>query len=421
MSTKVRCLNLDWLEVYATEDCGEEMNAEWFERQGWQVRRRDYGTRTYKEMFTVCDAHGFPFVEVRRSPVGMFRDGTQSFLDPLGCHLRLVNRYCYHARAVEFLQDFMCRCGYSFKRIFKVDLCLDFEKFDSGDFPRKFVKRFVNGKYSKINQSNVALHGRDCWDCRDWNSVSWGSKASPVFTRLYDKTLELKTVKDKPYIRQAWLEAGLVHDPVKLVRRTDAGEEIPVSIWRLEFSIRSDVKNWVKVRNETGKGSNKYFSLKNTLDIYADSTKRLELFSSLVHHYFHFKHYEEGKTKYRCEDKVLFDFGEHQCFYTVEKLASDKSPLSIVQKLKNLLEQFLFEDVKSEAKNAAKLLSQLLDTEILRSLASEYWSDREVRILQLLIRRRLDRPTESMEQARRWATIAAEQDATIFTQSEAVQ
>ena len=95
----MRCVNIDWLEVYAKEDSSRyPLNADYFRQCGYFVKERDYGTRVYAEMFTVEDEEGHPFVEVRRHPLS----GDSSFtgLDDYSCHLRLVNRACYYDDAV---------------------------------------------------------------------------------------------------------------------------------------------------------------------------------------------------------------------------------------------------------------------------------------------------------------------------------
>ena len=65
----MRCVNIDWLEVYALEDASKfPCNAEYFRSQGYIVREREYGTRQYHEMFTLLDDNMNPFMEIRRNP-----------------------------------------------------------------------------------------------------------------------------------------------------------------------------------------------------------------------------------------------------------------------------------------------------------------------------------------------------------------
>ena len=313
--SKVRCVNLDWLEVHATEPPGDPHNANYFRSAGLDVVERDYGTRVYREMFTVADPLGNPFVEVRRAPYSTGYAGIHAEEE---CHLRLVNAACYYDDAAARLQQFMDAYHYEFNRISRVDICMDFEYFDEGDDPAKFLARYFRQVYSKINQGNITSHGSDRWDGQVWNSVSWGSPTSAIGTKFYNKTMELYdqasgTFK-KPHIRYAWLKAGLIDDFHKCLKRQADGWYQP-QIWRVEFSIRSSVKKWFAI--ELNGEAKHYQSIRNTLDMYDHREKLVTLFASLAQHYFHFKHYEKGQRKDRCRDKVLFKWDDVQITYKV--------------------------------------------------------------------------------------------------------
>lgn len=310
-----RCVNLDWLEVHCLEPYGDPHDTEFFRRAGLTVMERDYGTRVYKEMFTVNDAQGNPFVEVRRAP---YSTGYAGIHDERECHLRLVNAACYLDNAADLMQQFIDTYHYDFNRITRVDICLDFERFDEGDDPAVFLSRYLRQVYSKINQGNITAHGADRWNGQVWNSVSWGSPTSAIGTKFYNKTMELYDPATgtyrKPHIRYAWLKCGLIDDFHKVLKRKDDGYYTP-QIWRVEFSIRSSVKKWFAI--ELNGEAKHYQSIRNTLDMYDCRDKLLTLFASLQQHYFHFKHYAKEQRKDRCPDKVLFRWNGMQVTYKV--------------------------------------------------------------------------------------------------------
>ena len=312
---KERCVNLDWLEIHAMEPPGDPHDANYFRRVGLTVAERDYGTRVYKEMFTVYDLRNNPFVEVRRAPYSTGYAGIHAAEE---CHLRLVNAACYYDDAAQRLQDFMDTYHYTFNRISRVDICLDFELFDEGDEPAKFLARYLRQVYSKINQGNITAHGADRWNGQVWNSVSWGSPTSAIGTKFYNKTMELYDQASgtyrKPHIRYAWLKCHLIDDFHKCLKRQADGWYQP-QIWRVEFSIRSSVKNWFTI--ELNGEEKHYQSIRNNLAMYDTRAKLLTLFASLQQHYFHFKHYEKGQRKDRCRDKVLFRWDGQQRTYKV--------------------------------------------------------------------------------------------------------
>lgn len=377
----VRCVNLDWFEVFAIEPDGGA-DATYFRSHGFQVEARDYGTRIYHEMFTLYNHDGNPLLEVRRNP--------KNPLMPAGsCHIRLVNATCYLDNAVDIMRDFLDSYGYTFGNISRADICLDLVRFDDNTRPRVFMQRYMRGKFSKVNQSNIHAHGSDRWTGRVWNSVAWGSPSSPISTKFYNKTLELyDPMTDsfgKPHIRYAWLNAGLIDD---FDRCTLHGEQ--QEIWRIEFSIKSSVRNWVTI--ELDGNSKHFYSIRNNLSMYDSKEKLLCLFASLAQHYFHFKRYEMGVRKDRCPDRKLFAWTGNQHIYSVEHpdMISAKTPdpilLQLIKKLKVYIDHGATQATLHESVKLLQLLQKYATTQEM----SRSWSYEERTALQLLLKRRIE-------------------------------
>lgn len=375
----IRCVNLDWLEVFCFESEGPH-DEDYFRRAGYVVEVRDYGTRVYHEMFTLMGADGHPFIEVRRRP-------KSDLLPATSCHLRLVNRACYLDGAAQLMADFITRHHYIFQRISRVDICLDFVRFDDNTIPRVFMQRYMRGKFSKINQANIHSHGSDRWTGRVWNSVSWGSPSSMIGTKFYNKTLELYDPKTdsfgKPYIRYAWLQCGLIDN---MDRCTLRGEE--QEIWRVEFSIKSSVKRWCVIELN---GKNKaYQSLHNTLDVYDSKDKLLTMFAALQYHYFHFKRYIMDVRKDKCPDRRLFNFSNVQQVIKPEHpdVIAESKPDGTLLKLIKSLRFFIQATSSTDARHQAlRLLKVLEQMQLRQEMAQPY--DRESRLaLQILLHRR---------------------------------
>lgn len=385
-----RCINIDWLECYCLES--QPRDAHYFASLGFDVQERDYGTRLYKEMFTIF-VEGQPFVEVRRSPSSSGSATASKFFDPRACHIRLCNRTCYCNNAGELMRDFLDAHGYVFQNLCKIDLAMDFEKFDSGDVPAKFLERYLKGRYSKVNQCNLSVHGKDEWDGRLYNSVSWGSKSSPVFTRFYDKTMELKESKDKPYIRQAWASCGLVDDFIQLTKVGEDGVVYKPRIWRLEFSISSSVKHWVCFDVDT-LGNKTHISKRNDLSMYLNRESLIPMYASLVNHYFHFKKFQEGVRKDRCEDKTLFDFTERGV-YRVEKPAASKADCKALVSLKQRIENYRYVHFDESIRKACDIILNAIDKEMLSKQASVPTDASEIALLRLLLSYNIKQKDES--------------------------
>lgn len=374
--TTKRCINIDWLEVHAREPIGIPHNAAYFFAQGFVVHEREYGTRVYREMFVLEGTDGENLLEVRRNPASQ---GQYGIHDPNECHIRLVNRTCYYDNAAAAFDEFLREHGYYDVRISRIDICLDFVTFDKGDNPQAFVRRYFRHKYAKINQGNISSHGSDNWSGQEWNSLSWGSKSSSIGTKLYDKTMELYDPKEggfrKPYIRYAWFLCGLVDDWQNVTKN---GEK--VQVWRVEFSIRSSVKNWVQI--ELDGEARHYQSLKNTLDCYMGRDKLLVIFASLANHYFHFKKFKEGKRKDRCPDKVLFDFSGMQLTYKIGRNdynvgSGEKKEQRYFRLIERLKEYGRFNS-NIEVTKACKILIESMEQDNLRSDLTTPWSREEL-------------------------------------------
>ena len=379
----VRCVNIDWLEVHAREPFHEPRDIFYFMNLGYKCEAREYGTRVYREMFTIFAHNDEALLEVRRNPAS---SGLNGIHDENECHLRLCNRTCYFDNASLFLSSFLSRHGYSDVRISRIDICLDFVKFDKGDEPQAFVRRYFKHKYAKINQGRIASHGEDTWSGQEWNSLSWGSKCSAVTTKLYNKTLELYDAKldrfGKPYIREAWFRCGLIDD---IQRVTKDGEL--VNVWRVEFSLRSAVKNWVPINLDGD--DKKYQSLRNTLDVYDNREKLLVMFASLAQHYFRFKKYKPNQRKDRCPDKVLFDFTEPQIVYKIGKtdtaLGSGNSFKSRYNRLLLKIKEFQSTHFGAELHKACEVLISAITEENYKADLACPWSNEELEFLKKLI------------------------------------
>lgn len=411
---KQRCINIDWLECYCIEDyLGFPHDADYFLAKGWQVKVRDYGTPVYHEMFTLFTHDDQPFIEVRRNPKSAQGRQLHGVLDPRACHIRLANRTCYFEQAAKIMQDFLEENGFSFQRISRIDIALDFELFDSGDRPDKFIARFMAGRYSKINQGNIRANGKDMWDGRIWNSLAWGNIKSMVGTKFYNKTMELKERSDKPYIRQAWKASGLVDDSHDLWKVDRKGQKYYPDIWRIEFSIKSSTRKWFVIEDNSG-AKEKIRSIHHTLDMYYSRQQLLDMFFSLAEHYFHFKKPVEImhrgvsadalyqvqwvnreknlQRKDRCPDKILFYPKEQAVFYKLENIASASKKNnqldSLLSKIINYREQHVMPDIYK----ACNVLIESIERERRVADLTHPWPMEELTAIRLLIAERIKNP-----------------------------
>lgn len=383
-----RCINIDWLEVHALEPVDSPRTPEFFQKIGWDVMVRPYGTRFYTQMFTLLFPDGERFLEIRRAPSSGQSSKAAQFFEINSVSIRLCNRTCYFREAAKLLDEFLVEYGFEFRRISRIDIALDFARFDSGDDPQRFLDRYLKGKYSKINQANVRAYGKDMWDGRFWNSLAWGSPKSQIGTKFYCKSMEIREAKDKPYIRQAWASAGLVDDFIQLTKKASDGTYYQPTIWRVEFSIMSSVKRWFVMEHDA-QGQPCKRSVPNILCHYYTDVQLLNVFASLVAHYFHFKYFEVGQRKDRCRDKELFRFTEQDSFYKVEKLATEKPQDKAIIRLIARLTEYRMTHFDQSVRKAVDLLLNALNEERLRKSAVRPYDQDEVGLLRELLALRI--------------------------------
>lgn len=374
---KKRCVNIDWLEVYVLESNNNyPCNADYFRRAGYLVKERDYGTRVYKEMFEITDDMGNPILEIRRNPAS----GQADFqgLSEFSSHIRVPNWLLYQKDPIGFLRDFLLKHDYIFKRIYRIDICYDFEYFDSGDQPARFARRYLQGVYRKINQCHLTAHGFDSWNGCNYNSLSWGSPSSMVSTKLYNKTLELKEGKnDKPWIKTAWMVNDLIDNPCSMTKRNTKGELYHPEIWRVEFSMKSEADGWIVWEMQNRKKVRKQ-TIPHRLEMFDSPDKVWRRFQNLAYHYFHFKHVEflgngvlmevqDGKLvhsdlelrpqrKDRCSDKVLFYWDKDLEFATLSAAPPPSKKNSREETLRRRLNEYRMSHPQQDIRTACDVI-----------------------------------------------------------------
>lgn len=353
----IRCINLDWLEIFAEEPSAIPHDAEYFRNRGYKVKQRAYGTPQYREMFTIS-ANGEDLFEIRRDPYSIKSQG--GIFNPNSCHIRLCNRTCYEFDPINHLRAFMVTHDYTYKSISRIDIALDFNRFDNGEDPAKFIMKYMRGKVSKVNQSNVSAHGSDTWAARIFNSLKWGSPSSPVSTKLYNKTLELKQGEDKPYIRQAWQDAGL---------------DLNQDVWRVEFSLSAQMQTLQSLK------SGEMF--KKSILHYDSRERLLKQFAILYNKYFDFRKLltnrkSDGKLvyvrKYLCPRIPLFNFKpEDTPFVPKRNVTMRKRPDRVIRMLENRLAEIVANDQNSRyVIQAAQTIVEYLRSKLMLEVDPDY-------------------------------------------------
>lgn len=281
---------IDWLEFYCIEPQG--FSEEVFFRQEWLVDMREYGTRIYRDVWTVhVPARDFAF-EVRRGmkSSGVMADGS--------CHIRVQNRSCYTHSPAQLLWDLLTPLGFIFRSVSRVDLASDFVLFDSGLSPKKFLKRVLNGNYRMALKTLRKDIVQCTWQSVDPNYISY--RFGDVVVRIYDKSLELRQVslsekKRKNYILALWMQWGLIPSIPDFM-----SDSCP-HVYRLEFQIQSSSRGWIR------DGDGQFQEL--DIDTLCSASRVASLYACLVMSYFQFHTFKKGSEPSSASVVDLFRFG----------------------------------------------------------------------------------------------------------------
>lgn len=304
-------ISIDWLAVYChympapVDSNGDDGDpVEWtpidtavgenggdiFGAYVWRYKLEDYGTRQFSRLVRVSipnEVHGWDdFAEVQATP-------HSGILTRNSIIVRFVNRALYRPDFWQLANHFLSDNKFVFKSISRIDICADFNQFHAMS-PMELIEGFAAKKYRHIGRGVGALyfdHGviRDKYTGIKeygvrYTGLSFGVHSSDMRVYLYNKSFELLTQGDKPWIRDVWNQVGLD------VR----------NVWRLEVSIKSE---GCKFRDKiTGK------HLTIDIDNSANEDELSKIYHSFVQKKFAFVKNHRGITNISREPRIqLFD------------------------------------------------------------------------------------------------------------------
>lgn len=237
MKTQNYCISIDWLQVccYASDLCKLTESIYFVAREGCPFIITDTNTltRSFSKLYHVLYRHGSDWhkcAEIQAIP----RSG---ILDKRLVLVKLDNRYLYHEGAIKMLYDVCSLFSLEIKGLSRLDLCYDCNYFHGGLNPAELIQDFVSydlGDERYLHKERTHKYTvtgeRSAKAVSKFQYIRFGSRKSPVTTYIYDKSLELWEVKDKPWIRETWERNGLVNSDT-------------VHVWRSEISIKADGKD----------------------------------------------------------------------------------------------------------------------------------------------------------------------------------
>lgn len=146
--------------------------------------------------------------------------------NPRDCSVKVANRLLYCSEWLDLLRLFIKAGGYKVNHLQRIDICGDFNEFAGGRKPAQFIRDYFTAprvsrpSFIRRGSNKFRTYGEKRLALLDFQTLSFGTRDSPVQVNLYNKSEELKK-KDKPYIRDLWQSRGLD----------------PENVWRVEFSL----------------------------------------------------------------------------------------------------------------------------------------------------------------------------------------
>lgn len=350
------CISIDWLEVAAFQTSPDFAIKQ-------ETKTENYVIRHVSDIRNNVFARVLYVYKNQRKVATIFDHPYSSVLDIRLTLVKLENRYLYSTGYVALLESILDECTLSYHNITRLDLAYDCNVFANGMQPGTFIKQYISEsnespKYIKRNSEvGFTVSARKNASIETvMNYIRFNNGAnSRVKMYLYDKTLELKEVKDKPYIRELWKRAGLISWP-----SSHSGSR---HVWRTEISISSQA---LKVKNkETGQiGKIELKHLESQEDIN-------RLFLTFADKYLAFSIKGEAKRQRDYQRLQLFERDQNTVsrpVYVVNKICAGRTEKVCYNKLKKLaLDE---SDVAFEYRDAlANVLSFLVNLQFDRELA----------------------------------------------------
>lgn len=274
-------VSIDWLSIYC--DCSAL-----YMHPDYIFDKEQYGTSVYADMFTIYQ-YGEEIAILTCNPrSSALKKGTGV--------LKILNPILYQIGLADIVYNLLYNCNIQPLNISRLDLCADFNAFNSYPNMQKFFKDFLNLKLWKIGAAKYKVCANKATeiDCdyfkliglqsshHTYQYLRFGSKVSKVSAYLYNKTQEFRDVKRKNYIADAW----------------DANDiDEKKEVWRLEFSLKGDGIKFLNTETRLWQSKN--------LEMVLDPLQRVQLYNALYCKYWDFRINDGQKRKDRMKSANL--------------------------------------------------------------------------------------------------------------------
>lgn len=221
------CISVDWFEV-CCYGAPIEQGMHVVNDMQYQVVDQEKSTRVFKKLYKVTH-RGLDYFYVQQEPIS-------SALKKGLTLVKVANRVLYSEKYVSLLLDFLKAFGLHYKGMSRLDIAYDCNYFFNGRSPKKFLHNYIckpleerGGIFLANVKKHVTFFEKSISSNTQYSYVKFGMGTGGRSAYMYDKSLELREVKDKPWIRKMWADNGLIDDD-------------KTHVWRSEISIKAQGK-----------------------------------------------------------------------------------------------------------------------------------------------------------------------------------
>jgi hypothetical protein len=223
-------IGIDWLQLYVEMPLSDIADNTYYD-----VSLQSFQTRQFKKVYAIKSAGD-------KLPLATLAAEAHSNIMAKNTGiLKIENKILYQSDLKSWINNLLQKLNLKLLNVTRIDYFIDFQEFLNDVNPADFIKDFVSGNIIKMGKSKFQING-SVKKAFTYDYLKFGSKTSDVNYYLYNKSKELRDVKNKPYITKIWDKSKIDHEKQ--------------DVWRLEFSIKSSQKILI---NEFGEEIKKDF------------------------------------------------------------------------------------------------------------------------------------------------------------------
>lgn len=272
-------ISLDWMQYYC-ERSMHDVPASFVTTKGkYEVEKMSYSTNLWLDVY-IIKHRGREFATLCCNP-------RNAGMPERGCTFKLANRVLYSHEWLVESKLIMAELGLRYKGITRVDVAYDCNVLADGRSVPAFLMQYFShapyceGHIIRSGSRKVTINAtRSNKGSVEISAMRWGSKSSDIGAYAYNKSLELREVKDKPWIRETWEKAGLVDsfndeewsklsekEKQRKIEQGDVQQYIERPVWRFEISIKAHGKDLLNLNTgELFKLDINYFEQQNAVE-----------------------------------------------------------------------------------------------------------------------------------------------------------